>query len=125
MTYLRLIFLFFKATAWARWVLYALLGYGSLLGYGAYKHHQGYVDGKVACEKAVASALSAEAERQRIANEQAQEASRRDVDELLKEKSRLEQIIQENADAANKDSERGRCGIGADSVRRLNKVRRQ
>ncbi len=114
----------FKAESLVRWGLAAFIGMAGLWGYGALKHHQGYAAGEAAITAKVQEAAAKETERQRLINERALNESRQIVEQLTNEKLKLEQIIQENADAADSDPDRDHCGIGADGVRRLNKVHR-
>lgn len=105
--------------AWAALIALAIAGLG---GGALYVHHRGYAAGNAAAMAAVAKANDAERKRQADANASAKATQDKIISDLQADKTRLEQIIQENADAADKDPRRDACGVGADGVRRLRRV---
>lgn len=105
--------------AWAVLVALAVAGVG---GGALYIHHRGYSAGNAAAMAAVAKANEAERKRQDLANAEAIAQQSQVIADLQADKNRLEQIIQENADAADKDPRRDACGVGADGVRRLRRI---
>lgn len=108
-----------SVAAWAILIALAVTSVGS----GAlYIHHRGYSAGNADALAAVAKANDAERKRQADANASAQAEQNKVIQDLQADKNRLEQIIQENADAADKDPRRDACGVGADGVRRLRRV---
>lgn len=93
-------------------------------GYGAWKYGAGVTAGKAAVELAVERATNAERDRQWIANEAAQAASREREANLAALRDNLQSLLKEIADAADQDPLRDACGIGTDSSLRLDKIRR-
>jgi len=106
------------------YVVLAVLAVGGVWGYGAIRHHDGYALGKAEVTAAVEAARQDERDRQAKANESALDAARKREKDLADEKTRLQSLLDENANAADQDPRRDEPALSGDSVVRLNKVRR-
>lgn len=102
----------------------AVIAFGSLWGYGAWKYHDGYVTGKAEASNAAEAARLVERDRQDKANADAREAARKREKWLADENTRLQSLLDENANAADQDPRRDEPALSGDSVVRLNKIRR-
>lgn len=102
----------------------AVIAFGSLWGYGAWKYHDGYVTGKAEASNAAEAARLVERDRQDKANADAREAARKREKWLADENTRLQSLLDENANAADQDPRRDEPALSSDGVQRLNKVRR-
>lgn len=108
----------------AVYAVLALLAVGGFWGYGTLKYRDGYALGKAEVTAAVEKARLEERERQDIANAMAQEFAQIREQWLAKENTRLQSLLDENANAADQDPRRDEPALSGDSVVRLNKVRR-
>ena len=110
------------AKALAPYLIGAVLVLGLVL-WGHSKDASGYARAKAECATAVAADRSDELKRQLHANREALEQSRVAIETLIQERTALGVTMEENAVAASQDPDAAECGISADSVRRLNRVR--
>ncbi|MBS7698617.1 hypothetical protein [Chelatococcus sp. YT9] len=108
----------------AVYAVLAILAAGGFWGYGALKYHDGYVAGKAEASNAAEAARLVERERQDRINADAREAARKREEWLAKENTRLQSLLDENANAADQDPRRDEPALSSDGVQRLNKVRR-
>ncbi|MBX3543222.1 hypothetical protein [Chelatococcus sp.] len=102
----------------------AVIAFGSFCGYGAWKYHDGYVTGKAEASNAAEAARLVERDRQDKANAAARDAARKREKWLADENTRLQSLLDENANAADQDPRRDEPALSGDSVVRLNKIRR-
>ena len=108
----------------AVYAVLALLAIGGFWGYGALKYHDGYVTGKAEAANAAEAARLVERDRQERINSKVLEDARKREEWLAKENTRLQSLLDENANAADQDPRRDEPALSGDSVVRLNKVRR-
>ena len=97
-------------------VLAGLLGSGAL-------YVKGRWDGSAACEARVAVAAQRERSRQADINQRAIDAANERAGFIAAENERLNNILQENIHEAADDPDADSCGVSADGVRRLNRIR--
>lgn len=109
-----------------RWLIGAglvLAAFAAIWGYGLVQYNKGHAKALAAATEQVAKERAAELGRQANANQAAQEAAQQSITQLLAERDNLEAMLKENAVAASRDAGARSCGVGRDSVRRLNQVR--
>lgn len=109
-----------------RWLIGAglvLAALASIWGYGLVQYNKGHAKALSEATMQVAKERSEELARQASANSAAQETAQRTITQLMAERDSLEAMLKENAREAALDAGARSCGIGRDSVRRLNKVR--
>lgn len=115
----------------AAWLLLALAGAGAVGGAYWWADHQGYTrastEAQVRYDKrelAIADAAEAERKRQADANTAAKANELARIKEMNDEMVELQSKIREQANEADQDPDRDRIGLSADSVRRLDAIRR-
>lgn len=93
--------------------------------YGKWQHSVGYASGKATAEAAITKITTEEQSRQREANREAtSDAVTVTLPRMLETQFDLQQTLKENDTAPLADPS-GTCGgLGADSVRGLNRIRR-
>lgn len=113
----------------AAWLLIGVLGAGALGGAYLWAQHQGYQQATLEWsvryqerELALEKQRMAELDRQALANDQAKAAERARLAALHNELAQLELQLQERADEAAKDPDRGNIACNLDCVRRHNSI---
>ena len=109
-----------------RWLIGAglvLAIVAGIWGYGLVQYNKGHAKAKAEATLEVAKERASELSRQTKANSEAQQAAQRTISQLQNERDNLEALLKENAVEASRDAGANSCGIGPDSVRRLNRVR--
>ena len=109
-------------------ILYVALPLLLLIGalsYGKWQHSVGYAAGKATAEAAITKTTTEEQARQREANRTASEdANTVTLPRMLETQFDLQQTLKENDTAPLADPSGACGGLGADSVRGLNRIRR-
>ncbi len=105
------------------WLVIGGVVVAAVSGGAVYVHHKGYESGKADTAAEVAALNDKERARQNAANNAALDAQKETIAKLQSDKDALANIIQENANAADKVPRRDACSVGADGVRRLNRIK--
>lgn len=100
-----------------------ILGIILILGMGWWIHTSGYRSGVDDTTEAYEQRIEEERERLLIANQEAQEAARKKLVELQKLLSERNEVIKNLMREAFNDPNAGNVAIGADSVRRIDRIR--
>ena len=115
---------------WLAWLMVAGLGLGAVGGLYAYVDHQGYKRAETKwSQKYDARELELQTVRFRELDRQATvnaDAKAREAVILAAEQARadaLEALIAENDKSADEDPNKDRIGLGADSIKRLDRIR--
>lgn len=115
---------------WLAWLMVAVLGLGAVGGLYAYVDHQGYKRAEIKwSQKYDARELELQTVRFRELDRQATvnaDAKAREAAILAAEQARadaLEALIADLASAADEDPNKDRIGLGADSIKRLDRIR--
>lgn len=106
-----------------KYLVLPLLALIAVWGWGEWREKVGRTEAEAQCAAKVAMERSSELVRQTEANRKASEAIRPVIEQVLREGANSERIQEENALEASRDAGASRCGLGADSVRRLNRLR--
>lgn len=104
------------------YVLVALALCGGVMLWGNSRESKGYEKGRLATVALYDAASAANRAKQEAANNAAAAEARITINALQEANTRLEAQLSENAIAADKDPRRDVCGLGGDSVRRIDGI---